>query len=65
MRKFWIFDQNLGLKPSKGVSLFFCQKSEILKLFFLKKRSLEKLFGDVLLGKKCHSTREKCRLVNG
>lgn len=34
-------------------------------IFFLKKTSLEKVFGYVLFGKKCHSTREKCRLVNG
>lgn len=23
------------------------------------------MFGDVLFGKKCHSTREKCRLITG
>ena len=34
-------------------------------IFFLKKTSLEKVFGYVLCAKKCHSTREKCRLVKG
>ena len=50
---------------SNELTYVYVKNWKVGNLFFFRKTSVEKVFGDVLFGKKSHFKQLKCRFVNG